>query len=380
MNFSVEELFSMYGQYDKFVTIEFRHDSEEYQKFGFRLMGNFIYVLENRIELQEALRKKEIRRSDGKIKFMPSVIENLTAQQKTDLDKNGILASSIDTIWISDLPRKNRFQEVGKKDIENVRYIKAPDFSGWEELNRVRFGFLNSRYSRGQSLSPNEYIMLWGFRKHFNIELDKEYYEQNFENNNQDFKDKVRLEELRIKYQELSISEKEIEDFVKLVISEIAYKNGVIKDEIAVSTEKISEIVKSYGTEIENLKKICLRFDEDIIAFGEKMIFLGFERFVHIYARHVAETQIGERFADNKTVFQYKFEDIIHIIKLVIESIGDEIQEHFRNTPDKPFRRMGSRSVYYDGHYYRIEIEANGSLKDFHPYNDDKNTGANKRL
>lgn len=376
MNFSVEEIFSMYGQYDKFVTIEFRYDSEEYQKFGFRLMGNFIYVLRDRIELHRALCKKEIPRSDGKIKFSPSEVENLTAEQKTDLDKYGILASSIDTIWISDMPRRNRFQEVGKKEIENVRYIKAPKFSGWEELNRVRFGFLNSRYKRGQSLSPNEYIMLWAFRKHFNVEIDKEYYEQNFEKANQEFKDKVRLEELRIKYQELSISEKEIEDFVKLVVKEIEYKNEIINDEINSSTEKINEVAKNYGTEIENLKKICLRFDEDVIAFGEKIIFLGFERFVHIYARHVSETQVGERFANNKTVFQYKFEDIIHIIKLVIESVSDEIQNHFKTTPEKPFRRMGDRSVYYDGHYYRIEIEPNGNLKDFHPYNDDKNIGS----
>jgi len=130
---------------------------------------------------------------------------------------------------------------------------------------------------------------------------------------------------------------------------------------------------------LENLKSICRGFDEKIIAFGQKIIFLEFERFVHIYARHVAETQIGERFAGNKTVFQYKFDDIIRVIKMVVESVNDEIQEHFKQTPDRPFRRMGSRSIYIDGHYYRLEIEPNGMLKDFHPFNDDRNTGANNQ-
>lgn len=377
MNFSLEEIFSMYGQYDKFITLEFEYNSEEYQKFGFRLMGTFLFDLNDRIELQKTLEKDQIPRTDKKIKFLPSELEKLSDEQKTDLDKNGILSSSIDSVLASDLPRKNRFREFGKKEIQNVMYIKAPNFSGWDELNRVRFGFLNSRYSKGKALSPQELFLYWAFRNHFKIHLDKDDYRQNFENNNPEFKERVRLEELRIKYQELSISEKEIEEFVKLVVKEILYKNEIINKEIASATEKINEISQNFGSELETLKKICLGFEEEIIAFGEKIIFLEFERFVHIYARHVAETQIGERFAGNKSVFQYKFDDIIHVIKMVIESINDEIQEHFKQIPDKPFKRMGSRSIYIDGHYYRVEIGPNGTLKDFHPYNDDKNTGAN---
>lgn len=377
MRFSLEEIFSMYGQYDKFITLEFEYNSEEYQKFGFRLMGTFLFDLNDRIELEKTLQKDEIPRTDRKIKFEPSELEKLSDEQKTDLDKNGILTSSINTVWASDLPRINRFRELGKKEIQNVMHIKAPDFSGWEELNRVRFGFLNSRYSKEKVLSPQEFIQYWAFRNHFSIDLDKDDYKENFDNNNPEFKEKVRLEELRFKYQDLSISEKEIEEFVKLVVKEILYKNKIINAEIASATERIKEISQNFGSEIEALKKICRGFDEKIIAFGDKIIFLEFERFVHIYARHVAETQIGERFAGNKSVFQYKFDDIIQVIKMVIESANDEIQEHFKQTPEKPFRRMGSRSIYIDGHYYRVEIEPNGMLKDFHPYNDDKNTGAN---
>jgi hypothetical protein len=44
MNFSNEEIYSMYGQYDKFVRIEFRPNSEAYEKYGASLMGNFKYT------------------------------------------------------------------------------------------------------------------------------------------------------------------------------------------------------------------------------------------------------------------------------------------------------------------------------------------------
>jgi len=378
MNYSLEEIFANNGQYDKFVSIEFNYNSEEYNKFGFRIMGTFFFTLKERTILEKVINSENIPRTDKKIKFIPSELEKLTTEQKVDLDKDGILCSSISLIYVTDYPKTNRFKLRGKKDFQNVLNIKAPEFSGWEELNRVRFGFLNSRISQNQNLSPLEYIQYWAFRIHLEIRLKEKDFTEIITNGNKEFKAKVRLEELRLKYQELSITEEEIKDFVKLIIKEIAYKNEIINQEITKSTEQIKNISEEYGEELENLKKICRGFDEKVIAFGTKLIYLDFERFVHIYARHVAETQIGDRFVGNKSVFQYKFDDIISLIKMVIESINVEINEHFENHPDQQFRRMNSRSVYFDGHYYRIVIEPNGRLLDFHPYNDDTNTGANK--
>jgi hypothetical protein len=374
MNFSLEEIFALYGQYDKFVMLEFEYNSEEYQKFGFRLMGNFLFDLDDRFELENKIQKDDISRTDRKIKFLPSELEKLTTDQKIDLDKNGILASSIHTVLELNLPRKNRFKELGKKEIQNVIHINAPEFSGWEDLNRFRFWYLNSRYSKAQSLSPKETAQYWAFRKHFGIDLDKEDYKKVMEEGSQEFKSKVRLEELRTKFQELTISELEIKELAKLVAKELIFKNEIINKEIAKSTQKINQIANTYGVELENLRTICRGFDEEVISFGDKVVFLEFDRFVHIYARHVAETQIGERFTNEKSVFQYKFDDTIRVIKMVIEYVKEEIQEHLKQNPTKPFKRIGKRSVYYDGHYYRIEVEPDGRLKDFHPYNDDENT------
>lgn len=53
MNFSYEEIYSMYGQYDTFVTLDFHQGSEAYNKFGQSLMGTFKYTLEQREELEQ---------------------------------------------------------------------------------------------------------------------------------------------------------------------------------------------------------------------------------------------------------------------------------------------------------------------------------------
>jgi len=97
-------------------------------------------------------------------------------------------------------------------------------------------------------------------------------------------------------------------------------------------------------------------------------VYLDLERFLHIYARHVTETHVGGQFAV-KTVFQYKYDDIIRIIQAVIESEATAIQEHLAAGSGKNFLRMGKRSIYYEGHYYRVEIESDGRLLTFHPYN-----------
>ena len=51
MNFSNEEIFSMYGQYDKFVRVEFCPDSESSEKYGASLMGTFKYTQPERDSL-----------------------------------------------------------------------------------------------------------------------------------------------------------------------------------------------------------------------------------------------------------------------------------------------------------------------------------------
>lgn len=368
MNFSYEEIFAMYGQYDAFVTLEFHYNTEAFNLFGNRLMGVFIYTIDERKQLEHILQQDSIPRTDAKIKFSPSTLEKLTAENLEILDRYGIQVSNINIVSSFNRPRKNRFVEKGTKEIPNQITIQAPQFSGWQELNRVRYGFLSSLYKSGRILTPYQEVEYWGLRVHLGQGLDLEDYNQ-LKNRDEQFLKKVRLVELESKYQELSINEEQLPEFAKLVLEKMSYKKGVIDNEIQMSGETIQGVITNFREEIEELKKCCYPFQEEIIGFGDKSIYLTFERFVHIYARHVAETQIGERFSGNKTVFQYKLDDIKYLIKMVVETVNDEIQDHFKENPDQAFRRLGKRAVYIDGHYYRLVIESDGSILDFHPYN-----------
>lgn len=119
MNFSYEEIYSMYGQYDTFVTLNFHQGSEAYNKFGQSLMGTFKYTLEQREELEQLLKLKHIHCSSKRILFSPSILHDLSEEQKIFLDKEGILNEDIASVSSVNRPRKNVYSEKNKKEVPN---------------------------------------------------------------------------------------------------------------------------------------------------------------------------------------------------------------------------------------------------------------------
>jgi hypothetical protein len=77
----------------------------------------------------------------------------------------------------------------------------------------------------------------------------------------------------------------------------------------------------------------------------------------------------GARKDNEKTFFQYGVDDVLDLLKFNIEGMKEEIDQHFASTPEVPFMRKGRRSNYQDGHYYRIDIDTDGRIMGFHPYN-----------
>ena len=62
MNFSSEEIYFDFGQYDTFVTLQFDRNSDEFKKFGSELMGVFNYILAEREDFEKLRGTKSIPR------------------------------------------------------------------------------------------------------------------------------------------------------------------------------------------------------------------------------------------------------------------------------------------------------------------------------
>ena len=375
MNFSYEEIFSMYGQYDNnFVTLDFHFDSEAYQNFKPTLMGSFIYSLDERQKLQELIATENIPRTNQYIKFQPSTLEKLSTDQIEALDKKGIQNSDIAVVSSLNLPRYNRFTLKGEKDIPNTIEVKF-DSRGMD-LDRFHLGFFNSRLRNGYKLIPEEEFEYLGLQLHYNPDFKiDEHKEKVLDAETSKIKEPIRYYQLKAKFLKSELTEDESKEFQELIGKRGKVKIALLTDELNRSTEKLKDIAVQYKDAFKTLIYICSQFESEVLLPFEIPIWWDFERFLHIYVRHVKETKVGERFAE-RTIFQYKFKDVRRIVKAVIESVYDEIKEHFRERPTENFRRIGRRSISYDGNYYRVEIEPSGRLLSFHPYNDNEERAA----
>ncbi len=371
MNFSNEEVYSMYGQYDRLVQVDFHIDSEAYVTYGASLMGTFKYIQEERNNIINLLKQDAIPRTEKRILFIPLDSEGLTQELNVTLDREGFLCSDISAISAYDYHEPSRYTETEKKEIPNTIPVEV-DLSNWN-VNLVTYHLLRTRCQNGEDLTPNEIDKYFGLRTYYKNDLSKEdYMASAFKVGGKEIKDNVRYYELEAKFNDNLISEDELYELDSMLSYKTEEQNKIIDAELTRTNEKLSELSKKYEDKIENLRRICSRFEEKVVLFGDKVIYLDFERFVHIFTRHVTETQVGDKYKEGSTVFQYKFKDIMRLISAVLEYAKDDIQAHFKSTPDEQYRRMGTRSIYYDGHYYRVEIDKDGSLMTFHPYNNNE--------
>jgi len=323
-------------------------------------MGDIIYSKEEREALEKALKSDTIPRSDELVRILPSPAIDLTPDQYEQAERHGVPCSDIIEILSMNGPRTNAFTKVGNRELPAPRTLYMHVKRG--DGNRLMFGFLDRRASRKDSLSPQEVNLYFGLATYFSVNTK----EGPFADLTHDPKD-ARYFELKTKYDDLVIIDDEIKEFAAAISERYFVKEGMITAEFERSGEKMQTIAKAFGDEVNNARKACHKFDEEILLFGGKLIYLDLERFLHIYCRHVTEAQVGGAFA-GKSVLQYKYDDILEVIKLVIQSQSTEIQDHFKNNPGNNFRRSGRRAVYLYGNYYHVDIEPSGRLLTFFPY------------
>ena len=109
-------------------------------------------------------------------------------------------------------------------------------------------------------------------------------------------------------------------------------------------------------------------FECQHIRIYPPIVWIDFERAMHIVVRHMQGMQAKGKF-ESKTPIRYDYKDLINLIRIVVNKVEDQIELEFRTKPDKTFIRKNARAIEYNGNYYRLEIEANGRLLTFHPYN-----------
>lgn len=360
---SQEELYKRYGQYDSlYVELELKEGCESYRKYGELLCGSLKYTCEERTKLQAAIERIPMSVTIGKVKFVvssenPKLNNNLI----TELDREGLPISDIYAIVSAPINLKNAFVETGQKHITNILKIDTK-ISSIDELHSL-YGIYNNLIGQSKKLETWEIVELVALLKYIQPESLTGQLEEISKNPR--LQAAIRHKYLQFKKKVEGLSEQENDEYLHWQLTRCKRRYALLEKEMQKSGTRIKDLS-------DELKKVyfnfLMNFECQHIRIYPPIIWVDFERIMHIVVRHLIGMQAKGKF-ESKTPIRYDYNDLIELISMVINKAEKQIEYEFRTKPGKTFVRKNSRAIEYNGNYYRLEIEANGRLLTFHPYN-----------
>jgi len=364
--FSVEELYYMFGQYDKFVGIEFHKFSNAAKRYGRNIGGIFIYGKDERKKLETAINSENIPRTNGLVKIDISSNYNLTEEKVNELIQVGICSGDIYEIINTKGSLSNVYTQKGRKEIPHRININV-DFSDTDACKLALYN-LNMRLRDGGTLIKGEWNEYCGYNLYYSPEIkDDINLKHIIYNGDGSIKKEVRFYELIAKQKNSDITEDELKEFSDLLKNRRIERFEILKDELRKTGINSLEKFQSDHFDIYmEIYKTALIFDDDVLIYTKSPIpvYWDFKSYLHIYLKHCEELQPAGHFK-MKTPFVYKQKDIRRILSIAIEKLESKIEARLSQGLD--FRTFGEKALYFNGNYYSLRIEPDGRVDSFYP-------------
>lgn len=370
--FSYEELYSMFGRFDNFVSIDFQRNSEAEKDFGSTIMGLFIYNRKEREDLNKVISASSVSRTNKNVKFDPSENCNLTDEQRENLKRTGFLSGDIRVInhFIGD-EKVDKYLVTEKKEIPNTIPIKIDmnDGFNWELMG---YKLLSDRTkSNNPPLINSETDEYYAYKIMYseNEITAKEWVNCIYEPQTKNIRERIRFYILRSKMRrQLLFTPDEYKDLTEIFARRREERYNIVDKEIKKSaSQKLKEVIASNQNLIDDIKREALFYEtENLSTYGARhSVYLDLERYLHIFVRHFDEFQIGD-WQTGKTAFQYNMKDVKRLLKLIIEKLQPQIDLAIEQ--DREISLFDKRAFYFNGNYYVIHIDKTGRLLSFYPH------------
>lgn len=359
---SIERLFSFIGKHDFTSSIIFKNDSDSFKAYNKNITGELYYTTRERRLLNIKLNSGFKKETDGKVFFKVLLKEGLTNEQINNLLKEGF--NNKDILRIDYYPYKHNDSYYWKRNkrLSDPIILKINNRNSALENYQIEYNFYKNRILQNDSLANHEKIKMAALQKGLRIqETENKFDFKKIVNENLvDFEFKVE----NILYDIGEITKfpvkvmKNKSDFIKAIIYKEFQKSGI-------DLNKGPELLK-YQKYYFDFIMYGFFFQEKILLYSSNLkIILTFEGLLHIVYRHCSSFIIGEANL-NKSRIPYELKHFEQLIENCIQSIEDEIENHFIKFPDKKFSKYGDELIRFNGDDYEIHINSNGVIETFY--------------
>jgi hypothetical protein len=360
--FSVEDMFRLVGQYDKYVVVKFYRTSDAYNKYGAEVHGSIIYGLKLRDKLTNAIAVRNYERTDGNILLAITGDDTLKVQQ---LKTEGFQSSEIYAIsTFNDDPEIVVYRKEGKKEIPNT--ITIPFQSGSFDLPRMEIMITSWKFQDNSKILDHELLTYYTNQLIIGETVPEDIKNEYLLDDGKVFKEQVLVQMYAFGFHHDLLNQEQKKHYNQILRQRADRRWTILKKDLGI-TEKVFESFKAaYPEEYVVARTTLIGFHDETLTPNSSQypIYWDEERFVHIYGRHYVDYFVN--FSTYKgTRFQYTYKDIRRVICLVLESLKEPIEAALSS--GKRFDKYGDQGYYFNGNYYTLRIDETGRLMTFFP-------------
>lgn len=365
--FSYAQIYQLCGRDDRVATISFGEETCSYQLFGADITVLVIYTQSERKQLESDIDCFD----DNKRVKAKYLLFDYDKNLQELLANEGFYPKDIREIIIGPLLYpSNTFYSENLREVKTLEIPFEPKGKG-EDISWI-FGGFKRMIEDHIALSPDEYCQYLAYKIILNDELSQEEYTFAFNNQGRISNKQVAWHMLLWKKEAGLLKENEEEILNKLKTNRFSERMELLNKELTKMGLSLKKLIERYPDKALLLISKATKFYE--VRFnipGKHLLYLDYERFLHIYLRHVKELTVPNQFAE-RDKFQLAEEDVMKTIRLVMYAVNDEYQTFRDNNLESDFRRQGSMAYYLNGDYYAFTINKNGLLMSFYKTSQNK--------
>ena len=361
--FTQEQLYLYGGRLDSVFMLTLREGSEAQKKYGEEVTVCFVYSRDERKALEEDSASQNIQ-PRVKAKLLVPYGKQYEGMAKELIEYGIDTKDIVQALVLPPFEKNNTFPSKEKRtpkvlEIPFKAEGKGRDI-GW------MYGFLKRLKASGVGMMPEDEASYYAFKTIIEPELLTEEEKQCVYGADGQIIDPVLFHILLWKQEAEIITEDENAKLSVLKKQRFNERMALLKQELRNQGLNLEKIRKDYPQQaVLIIEKVITFNDRTFNTTGRFPLYMNFESLLHIYFRHTEEMNLGKQFQD-RDKFQLEEKDILTVVRIVMDQLNDEYQAYKDAHPNGRFYRAGKKAYYYNGDYYHVDVNENGSISTFY--------------